>query len=80
MSDNTPAPAPDVDETDDEIEPPDDLVEAIDIETQKRLWIRTLIPFLAQRKGAGDDSARVQYALDKAAIAACEKIARLCSD
>ena len=53
----------------------DDLVaEIIDLETQKRLWLRALIPLLQLRSHDSDPSGRVQLAFDLMHIAACERI------
>jgi hypothetical protein len=71
---------PDPEPIDDDEPPVDDLVaELIDLETQKRLWIRSLVPLLQLRKGDTDPSGRVQLALDLVAIAACERIRRICA-
>jgi hypothetical protein len=73
-ADNTP-PNDDLDDdsaVDDEL-----LAEVIDLETQKRLWIRALIPLLQLRSRESDPSGRVQLALDLMHIAACERIRRL---
>jgi hypothetical protein len=61
-------------------EPPidDELVaDIIDLESQKRLWVRALIPLLQLRSRESDPSSRVQLALDLLHIAACERIRRL---
>jgi hypothetical protein len=56
----------------------DDLVaEVIDLETQKRLWVRALIPLLQHRSRDSDPSGRVQLALDLMYIAACERVGRI---
>jgi hypothetical protein len=53
----------------------DNLVaELIDLETQKRLWLRALIPLLQLRSHDSDPSGRVQLAFDLMHIAACERI------
>jgi hypothetical protein len=53
----------------------DDLVaDIIDLETQKRLWLRALIPLLQLRSHDTDPSGRVQLAFDLMHIAACERI------
>ena len=63
---------------DDGSETDDDLVAAIiDIETQKRLWFRAIIPLLQLRSRESDPSGRVQLALDLMHIAACERVRRL---
>ena len=56
----------------------DDLVAAvIDLETQKRLWVRALIPLLQLRSRDSDPNGRVQFALDLMHIAACERVGRI---
>ncbi len=55
-----------------------DLVaDLIDLETQKRLWLRALIPLLQLRSHDSDPSGRVQLAFDLMHIAACERIRSL---
>ena len=68
----------DIDDDDLGEQPVDDLVaEVIDLEAQKRLWVRALIPLLQLRKHDDDASGRVQLALDLMHIAACERIRRI---
>ena len=56
----------------------DDLIaDVIDLETQKRLWLRAIIPLLQLRSRESDPSVRVQLALDLLHIAACERVGRL---
>jgi hypothetical protein len=56
----------------------DDLVaDLIDLESQKRLWVRALIPLLQLRSHDSDPSGRVQLAFDLMHIAACERIRSL---
>jgi hypothetical protein len=56
----------------------DDLVnDIIDLETQKRLWLRSIIPLLQLRSNETDSSGRVQLALDLMHVAACERVRRL---
>jgi hypothetical protein len=56
----------------------DDLVEDIlDVETQKRLWLRAIIPLLQARSHDSDPSGRVQLAFDFMHIAACERVGRI---
>jgi hypothetical protein len=56
----------------------DDLVnDIIDLETQKRLWLRSIIPLLQLRSHDTDSSGRVQLAIDLMHIAACERVRRL---
>jgi hypothetical protein len=63
----------------DEETPIDDelVADIIDLESQKRLWVRALIPLLQLRSRESDPSSRVQLALDLLHIAACERIRRL---
>ena len=56
----------------------DAVTQANDFETQKHLWIQTLVPVLQSRSPKKDPSDRVQFALDMMAIAAAERITRLC--
>jgi len=72
--DNTP---PDDDLDEDSVVDDELLAEVIDLETQKRLWVRALIPLLQLRSRETDPSGRVQLALDLMHIAACERIRRL---
>jgi hypothetical protein len=73
------------DDPDEDNSPDDDLVaDVIDLETQKRLWLRAIIPLLQLRSRDSDPSGRVQLAFDLMHIAACERVSRLlrsdCSD
>jgi hypothetical protein len=70
---------PDDDSIDDEPTTDDLVAQLVDLETQKRLWIRTLMPVLQSCKGDSHPSGRVQLALDLTAIAACERIRRICA-
>ena len=75
MNHDTTSPNDDLDEDsliDDEL-----VAEIIDLETQKRLWLRALIPLLQLRSRDSDPSGRVQLAFDLMHIAACERIRRL---
>jgi hypothetical protein len=66
------------DDLDEETPIDDELVaDVIDLESQKRLWVRALIPLLQLRSRESDPSSRVQLALDLMHIAACERIRRL---
>jgi hypothetical protein len=66
------------DDLDEESSIDDELVaDVIDLESQKRLWVRALIPLLQLRSRESDPSSRVQLALDLMHIAACERIRRL---
>jgi len=56
----------------------DDLVaEVIDLETQKRLWLRAIVPLLQLRSRDSDPSSRVQLSQDLMHIAACERVSRI---
>jgi hypothetical protein len=75
MNQDTSSPNDDLDEdslVDDEL-----VAQIIDMETQKRLWVRTLIPLLQLRSRESDPSGRVQLALDLMHITACDRIRRL---
>ena len=66
------------DDLDDASPTDDDLVaDLIDLETQKRLWLRALIPLLQLRSRDSDPSGRVQLAFDLMHIAACDRVRRL---
>jgi hypothetical protein len=60
----------------DDDSPTDDslVADLIDLEIQKRLWLRALIPLLQLRSHDSDPSGRVQLAFDLMHIAACERI------
>ena len=67
--------ADDTDLAGDDDAPLTDMAEQlIDLETQKRLWVRTLIPILQLRSHDSDPSGRVQLAFDLMHIAVCERI------
>ena len=66
---------PDPDDGDDEDD--GNLIEWADIEAQKRLMIRTLIPLLQLRSHDTDPSGRVQLAFDLMSIAVCERLCRI---
>ena len=51
----------------------------IDIESQKRLWLRALIPLLQLRSHDTDPSSRVQFASDLMHIAACDARGAYCA-
>ena len=56
----------------------DELIQAaLDEESQKRLWLRAIIPLLQLRSHDPDPSGRVQLAFDLMHIAACERASRL---
>ena len=66
------------DDLDDDSPTDDDLVaQLIDLETQKRLWLRAIIPLLQLRSRDSDPSGRVQLAFDLMHISACERVRRL---
>lgn len=67
----------DDDETDADEDCQSDACDSIDVEAQKRLWVRTIIPLLQLRSHDSDPSGRVQLAFDLCHIASCEAIARL---
>jgi hypothetical protein len=60
-----------------------DQVEAIvvelDAEAERRLWIETLVPVVGLWRPGSHPSGRVQLALDRMHIAACERLTRLCN-
>lgn len=47
-------------------------------EGQHRLWVRALVPLLQLRTQETDPSPRVQLALDRMIVAACERMTRIC--
>jgi hypothetical protein len=56
----------------------DDMVsEVLDLETQRRLWLRAIVPLLQLRSHDSDPSGRVQLAFDLMHIAACERVSRI---
>jgi hypothetical protein len=62
----------------DELPSPDDMVaDVLDFETQRRLWVRAIIPLLQLRSHDSDPSGRVQLAFDLMHIAACERVSRI---
>ena len=66
------------DDLDDDSPTDDDLVaQLIDLETQKRLWLRAIVPLLQLRSRDSDPSGRVQLAFDLMHISACERVRRL---
>jgi hypothetical protein len=48
-------------------------------EGRHRLWVRALVPLLQLRTQETDPSPRVQLALDRMIVAACERVARICA-
>jgi hypothetical protein len=81
--------ATDVDtDTDTEVMTTDEAVQAaLAYEGQRRLWLKALLPLLAACTKESDPSDyahsgpsdRVQFALDRVAIAVCERIVRIAS-
>ena len=66
------------DNLDDDSPTDDDLLaDIIDLETQKRLWLRAIIPLLQLRSRDSDPSGRVQLAFDLMHISACDRVRRL---
>jgi hypothetical protein len=56
----------------------DELIQAaLNEESQRRLWLRTITPLLQLRSRHSDPSDRVQLAYDLMHIAACERASRL---
>ena len=56
----------------------DEFIQSVlDEESQKRLWLRAIIPLLQLRSHDSDPSGRVQLAFDLMHIAACERASRL---
>lgn len=49
------------------------------IEARDRLWIKVIAPLLQAATADPDPNPRVQFALDRMRIAACERIARILS-
>src|SRR5258708_7976085 len=74
-----PPPSTPSDPDDDEPVNPDveEFLESIvDLEAQRRLWLRAILPMLQSRLDV-DVNDRVQWAYDKMRIAACERMVRL---
>ncbi len=67
----------DDDDQDDECGEYDPVDEAA-FEAQQRLWIRTLLPVVNAPAQYDHDEPRVRYAVEMAAIAAAERIGRIC--
>jgi hypothetical protein len=55
-----------------------DPVEEAAFEVQQRLWVRTLLPIVNAPAQYDHDEPRVRYAVEMAAIAAAERIGRIC--
>jgi hypothetical protein len=74
-----PAAPPDRDDEEEPGEPTEDdmAAQVLDLEAQKRLWLRAIVPLLAARSHDSDPSGRVQFSIDMMYIAACERVRRL---
>lgn len=48
-----------------------------EIESDRRLWLRAIVPIVQLRSHESDPSGRVQLAFDLMHIAACERAARI---
>ncbi len=70
-------PPPDDPEEPADLTAEDEVQAVLELETQKRLWLRSLIPLLQLRSHDSDPSGRVQLAFDLMHIAACERIRAL---
>jgi hypothetical protein len=77
MDDDTTIEPTPTDELIDELAEDDMAQAAIDLESQRRLWLRAIIPLLGLRSHDSDPSSRVQLAYDLMYVAACERVARL---
>jgi hypothetical protein len=66
-------------ETDEADEADDDFVRYEAFEAQNRLWIKAVVPILQLRPHEAPQNVRVQYALDRLQIAACERLVRILS-
>jgi hypothetical protein len=77
MDDDTTIEPTPTDELIDELAEDDMAQEVIDLESQRRLWLRAIIPLLSIRSHDTDPSDRVQFAVDLMHIAACERVVRL---
>ncbi|APW59207.1 hypothetical protein [Paludisphaera borealis] len=71
---------PDDDQITDETEnADDDFVQYEAFEAQNRLWIKAIVPVLQVRMHDAQHNGRLQYALDRLQIAACERLTRILS-
>ncbi len=61
----------------DGVEDVEDLAQAIDVEENGRKWLRAITSLVEHRSTESDPSDRVQLALDKLMIAACERGGRI---
>jgi hypothetical protein len=72
---------PDDDQTVDESEDAEVLADGFihyeTAEVQNRLWIKAIVPILQLRSRDAHVNVRVQYALDRLHIAACERLTRI---
>ena len=57
----------------------DDFVRYEAFEAQHRLWIKAVVPILQLRPHEVPQNVRLQYALDRLQIAACERLVRILS-
>jgi hypothetical protein len=51
--------------------------DVLDLEAQKRLWLRAVVPLLRLRSQESDPSGRVQLAVDLMHVEACERVRRI---
>ena len=70
-----PGEAPDAPAELDELADEIDIGEFVDPDVQNRLWLRAVVPLLQLRSQETDPSQRVEFALDRMFIAACERVA-----
>lgn len=74
-----PAAPPDRDD-DDEAEDPtaeDMAVDILDLESQRRRWLKSILPLLQLRSRESDPSPRVQFEQDMMHVAACARVRRI---
>jgi hypothetical protein len=67
----------DDDSTDDDLATADMLADVIDVETQKRLWVRTIVPVLQLATPDVDADDRIVAAFIRTRVAALERVARI---
>jgi hypothetical protein len=60
-----------------DLDPVEELAAAIDFEENGRKWLRAIAGLLSSCGTSSETDRRVQYAIDNAAIAACERAARI---
>ncbi len=70
-------PPPDPPDEPDGTDEVEELAEAYDFEENSRKWLRAIAGFLEHYSTDSAIDNRVQYALDMAAIAACERASRI---